>query len=72
MNWWDLGEWSGYEGTELSTYRIACAFCGEKGNFETIEHRARNSRGDHCRRWQPVGEALGQQIAVDVVHARGP
>jgi hypothetical protein len=41
MSWWDLGEWSGYTGDTLATYQIACAFCGEKGNFETVEHLER-------------------------------
>ena len=41
MSWWDLGEWSGSHGAKLATYQIACAFCGEKGNFETVEHLER-------------------------------
>jgi hypothetical protein len=41
MSWWDLGEWSGYQGDTLATYQIACAFCGEKGNFETVQHLER-------------------------------
>jgi hypothetical protein len=43
--WWDLGEWSGYQGETLATYQIACAFCGEKGNFETIQHLERQKPG---------------------------
>jgi hypothetical protein len=45
MSWWDLGEWSGYPGDELATYLIACAFCGEKGNFKTIAHLTREKPG---------------------------
>src|SRR6266705_3160480 len=41
MSWWDLGEWSGYHGSTLAAYQIACAFCGEKGNFETAQHLER-------------------------------
>jgi Domain of unknown function (DUF4145) len=41
MTWWDLGEWTGYHGETLATYQIACAFCGEKGNFETVQHLER-------------------------------
>jgi hypothetical protein len=45
MNWWDLGEWSGASGDKLATYQIACAFCGEKGNFETVQHFERQKPG---------------------------
>lgn len=45
MSWWDLGEWSGYPGKTLATYQIACAFCGEKGNFETVQHLERQKPG---------------------------
>jgi hypothetical protein len=45
MTWWDLGESSGYQGDKLATYRIACAFCGEKGNFEIVEHLTRQKPG---------------------------
>jgi hypothetical protein len=52
MSWWDLGEWSGYTGDTLATYGIACAFCGEKGNFETVEHLERQKpvtlKCGHC------------------------
>lgn len=37
-SWWKLGEWSGYDGTKLATYRITCPFCTEKGNFSTEFH----------------------------------
>lgn len=33
-SWWDLGEWSGNSGTELSLYDVTCAFCGVKNNFK--------------------------------------
>jgi len=39
MSWWNLGQGSGFDGTDLSTWRITCAFCGERGNWAT-EHRA--------------------------------
>ena len=45
VSWWDLGEWSGYHGNELATYQIACAFCGEEGNFEKVAHLAREKPG---------------------------
>jgi len=45
VSWWDLGEWSGYPGETLATYQIACAFCGEKGNFETVQHLERKKPG---------------------------
>lgn len=45
MTWWDIGEWSGYQGDTLATYQIPCAFCGEKGNFETIQHLERKKPG---------------------------
>lgn len=38
-NWWDLGEGMGYQGSELSLFRITCPFCSEKGNF-SFEHKA--------------------------------
>lgn len=38
MNWWTLGEHSGYSGAELAIHRITCAFCGESGNFKTTHH----------------------------------
>jgi hypothetical protein len=46
MNWWDLGEHSGYRGSDLATHQIECAFCGESGNFETINHLDRKKAGD--------------------------
>lgn len=38
MSWWDLGEWSGHMGTSLANYKITCAFCGERGNWELAYH----------------------------------
>lgn len=38
-SWWELGEGSGYSGSELATYRITCPFCMEKGNFD-LKHRS--------------------------------
>ena len=37
-SWWDLGEHVGTLGSELATYQIECAFCGEKGNYSTEHH----------------------------------
>jgi hypothetical protein len=45
MSWWDLGEWSGYDGDKLAIHQIACAFCGETGNFETVQHFERKKPG---------------------------
>jgi hypothetical protein len=45
MSWWDLGEWSGCHGETLAMHQIACAFCGEKGNYETVQHLERKKPG---------------------------
>lgn len=37
-SWWSLGEWHGYEGSDLSVYKITCPFCFEDGNFKTVFH----------------------------------
>tara|TARA_Y100000296_G_scaffold85346_1_gene121025 strand:+ start:1542 stop:2192 length:651 start_codon:yes stop_codon:yes gene_type:complete len=37
-SWWDLGEWSGNTGKDLSTHSIECPFCSERGNFDTEHH----------------------------------
>jgi hypothetical protein len=50
MNWWDLGEHSGNTGMELATYRIPCAFCGVKGNFETVTHLERVKPGNDSKK----------------------
>ena len=42
-SWWDLGEWSGFDGEELALWRITCPFCLEKGNF-SIEHHAEKKK----------------------------
>jgi len=45
-NWWDLGESSGVSGSDLATYNITCAFCGDRGNFAPHHHTERkNTRG---------------------------
>ncbi len=36
MSWWSLGQSSGYDGSELGLWRIACAFCEEKRNWEIV------------------------------------
>lgn len=33
-SWWELGEHYGSQGSELSLHQVACAFCGERGNFD--------------------------------------
>jgi hypothetical protein len=38
MNWWDLGEHSGYPGKTLGLHRITCGFCAESGNFANAHH----------------------------------
>jgi hypothetical protein len=45
MSWWDFGEWAGTSGGELATYQIDCAFCGERGHFETIAHLEKKKPG---------------------------
>jgi hypothetical protein len=48
-SWWDLGEWSGQPGNELSTYNIVCPFCEEKGNF-SIEHHAEKKKPNNSKK----------------------
>ena len=46
-SWWQLGEGSGFRGADLDRHRIACPFCGERGNFEVAFHEEKkkpNSR----------------------------
>jgi sarcosine oxidase delta subunit len=38
QSWWELGEWSGYEGSKLALHRITCPFCDERGNFKVAHH----------------------------------
>ena len=33
-SWWELGESRGFQSGGLELWRLTCAFCGEKGNFE--------------------------------------
>jgi hypothetical protein len=37
-SWWEFGEHSGYEGNALALFRVVCAFCNAKGNFERVHH----------------------------------
>lgn len=37
-SWWELGEGMGLQGDRLGLWRITCAFCGEKGNFQLAFH----------------------------------
>ena len=41
-SWWDLGEWSGFDGEDLALWRITCPFCFEKGNFSVAFHAEKN------------------------------
>jgi len=52
MDWWDLGEWSGYPGETLGTHHIACAFCGTEGNFEIASHIERKRPGSVRKKTQ--------------------
>ena len=47
-SWWKLGEHSGFQGNELSLYKIECAFCGEKGNF-ALEHHAEKRKASSSK-----------------------
>lgn len=49
-SWWDLGEWSGHHGDKLATRQIACAYCGEEGNFETVAHLERAKPGSKYKK----------------------
>ncbi|MBI4184393.1 MAG: DUF4145 domain-containing protein [Proteobacteria bacterium] len=49
MSWWDLGQHSGYSGTELATWRITCAFCGEDGNWGLEHHAEKKKPNDNQR-----------------------
>lgn len=40
-SWWELGEDSGVLGNKMETWRLTCAFCGEKGNFDIAFHGAK-------------------------------
>lgn len=37
-SWWQLGEGSGYRGSDLALYEITCPFCMERGNFNSAFH----------------------------------
>jgi hypothetical protein len=39
--WWELGDHSGYSGSELDIGRLTCAFCRIKGNFERVHTEAK-------------------------------
>jgi hypothetical protein len=49
MSWWSLGEGVGQMGTELADWRIACAFCGETGNWG-LEHHAEKKKPNEAKR----------------------
>lgn len=46
--WWDLGEWSGFDGNELAVWRLVCPFCEEKGNF-ALAHRAAKKKPNESK-----------------------
>lgn len=46
-SWWQLGEWSGHQGTDLALYEITCPFCMERGNFSTEAHLAKKQPNGH-------------------------
>jgi Domain of unknown function (DUF4145) len=48
-SWWDLGEHSGYRGTDLAHFEITCPFCFERGNFEVI-HRVSKKKPNSDKR----------------------
>ncbi len=37
-SWWELGEGMGHQSDKLEVWRLACAFCFEKGNFSLAFH----------------------------------
>ncbi len=43
--WWELGDHSGYSGSELDVFRLTCAFCRAKGNF-SLAHRETKQHAD--------------------------
>jgi hypothetical protein len=40
-SWWQLGEGMGHSGSKMETWRLTCAFCGEKGNFALAFHEVK-------------------------------
>jgi hypothetical protein len=46
-SWWELAEWSGHRGDNLSLYQIQCPFCEEKGNFEIAHHAEKKKPNGH-------------------------
>lgn len=46
-SWWDLAEWSGHRGDDLSLHQIECPFCEERGNFETEHHAEKKKPNGH-------------------------
>lgn len=45
-SWWQLGEWSGYDGNNLAMWRITCPFCMESGNFQVAFHAEKKKSND--------------------------
>lgn len=48
-NWWEFGEYNGYDGSSLSLYRLECAFCSERGNWELI-HRSEKKKPNSSKK----------------------
>lgn len=44
-SWWEIGEWSGFDGSKLAFSGLSCPFCLEKGGFETVHHEEREKSG---------------------------
>jgi hypothetical protein len=49
-SWWEFGEWTGHEGNDLHLFRVVCAFCNEKGNFERVHREQKKHPTLHWRR----------------------
>jgi Domain of unknown function (DUF4145) len=48
--WWELGDHSGYTGTELDIGRLRCAFCRAKGNFKQVHREIKDHSDDDSKR----------------------
>ena len=49
MSWWNLGQHSGYDGSNLEVWHITCAFCGENGNWKLEHHAEKKKPNDEQR-----------------------
>src|SRR5688572_22183309 len=48
-SWWQLGEHSGYDGSDLALYRIHCPFCDQRGNLKLNHHTHKERASDKKR-----------------------